>query len=91
MTATRGLSYLILIIGLLAACTSSSGDLVLRDGYRGPDDHCLSLGTLHTNDPNDDSPDTIACDVSVAERPDAQYMIDLGTRQGFDRYYIVPR
>ena len=78
MNRLRTLAWLLSFHGLvLAGCTSAEGDLILGDGYRGPDDPCRGIGEFFTNDPDDDSPDLVGCPVDGAATVSARILVPL--------------
>ena len=72
---------------LVAGCTTAEGDLVLKGVYRDEGDPCQKLGRWFSNDPNDDSPDIVAClgEVDLPGR-----VIPLGSEGGYRVAYVVP-
>jgi len=75
---------------VLAGCTTAEGDLILADGYRGPDDPCRGIGEFFTNAPDDASPDLVGCPVGGDATLSAGTVVPLGVQSGYDTYYVVP-
>jgi hypothetical protein len=91
VTRLRTLATLFVLQGIvLAACTSAEGDLILGDGYRGPDDPCRGIGEFFTNAPDDDSPDLVGCPVDADTMLSSRILVPLGVQSGFDTFYVVP-
>ncbi len=91
MTRLPWLAVLLVLQGAaLAGCTSAEGDLILANGYRGPDDPCRGIGTFFTNAPDDASPDLVGCPVDADTTLSARTIVPLGVQSGFDTYYLVP-
>lgn len=76
------------VLALLAGCTTEQGDLILNGAYRDAGDPCDRLGRFFTNDPNDDSPDLVAC---TGEGGPPGKLFPLGPEDGRDVFYVVPR
>jgi hypothetical protein len=91
VTRLRRFATLCVLPGiLLTGCTSADGDLILGDGYRGPDDPCRGIGAFFTNAPDDASPDLVGCPVNANATLSGRVIVPLGVQSGFDTFYLVP-